>query len=655
SAYTCLAVAPPTFKAGRFLACGRETGQIEIRNANKKNVPEKVMVGSETRSIESIAWVHQASPEEKGNGSGSRAPLRLFSAGLHGFVEEWDLNNSTIKRSYESGEGPIWSMAVNHNHTLLAIGCDKGSVRVFDITDSELAYRTTFTNLNERIVAVTWHPSRNQLYSSTILGNVSVWDMTTGGKLGEFHTPAKAVGNNPAQALLVLACDTIVTGLASGQVNFYDGDSLTLLHAFPAHRAGVTCLAADPTGTQVFSGSIDMRVGEFHSTALTNESDFGTRQGAAFKQWHHAQSTPRHKHDIRALIEYTQPQLAGISHSPALRCLALAPEGRFLLGFANDQLRLYKIPQEFVLRGGAAAANFNGGSGNGQSLSPGSLHVQGLAIVLNLRLDSGGSHVVSADISPDGRWIAVSDNQKVRLFAVERDPSVADEMVKGSVTLTKMPHFPPRAALPARSPVAGGGGAGGIYQGAQHLRFTPDGDHLIMVNYESVISVIDLTTWPAASPTVVHQFNHHSRRRSTRRALGPTATDGASTPFLGTSAQIRLLTVSDDGQWLATCDDHHVIHVFDLHRLAHSHTIVRQKDLCTALRFHPTRPYLVLGFVSNRVLIYSLLDSDVNDWTRASLRRPPVQFAHPPEYIQGIAVDPTTPDDLVVWTPYSLC
>jgi len=44
----------------------------------------------------------------------------------------------------DSYGGPVWCMAANNAGTLLAIGCEDGCVRLFDLTDGDLSYKRSF-------------------------------------------------------------------------------------------------------------------------------------------------------------------------------------------------------------------------------------------------------------------------------------------------------------------------------------------------------------------------------------------------------------------------------------------------------------------------------------------------------------------------------
>lgn len=91
--------------------------------------------------------------------------------------------------------------------------------------------------------------------------------------------------------------------------------------------------------------------------------------------------------------------------------------------------------------------------------------------------------------------------------------------------------------------------------GAHHVLFTPGSDKLIIVTVESRILIVDLSNWQQDSFDVLRKFEHH-------RGL-----DSEGNDLDSTIATVVSITVSSDGQWLATADDENRVHVFNLDSL----------------------------------------------------------------------------------------
>ena len=83
----------------------RSDNSIEIWNVEHTPHLEKQIPSSAEGSVEAVVW---------SNG-------KLFSTGLHGFVIEYDLVKLTPKASYSVTSGSAWCLAVNKQHTHLAV------------------------------------------------------------------------------------------------------------------------------------------------------------------------------------------------------------------------------------------------------------------------------------------------------------------------------------------------------------------------------------------------------------------------------------------------------------------------------------------------------------------------------------------------------
>ena len=116
-------------------------------------------------SVESLVW-------SKDN--------RLFSAGHHARITEWDLGSLAEKRSVDSYGGAVWSLALNDAGTSLAVACEDGAVRLFEIQDDTLIYKKSLTGDKARILSVSWQPKSNFVVTGSAEGVIRRWNTVTG-------------------------------------------------------------------------------------------------------------------------------------------------------------------------------------------------------------------------------------------------------------------------------------------------------------------------------------------------------------------------------------------------------------------------------------------------------------------------------------------
>jgi len=86
---------------------------------------------------------------------------------LQQFIAEWHVN---------------WSIAFNHNGSMLALGNDNNQVVVYDVIDDYpfLTNRRIFEGHKNIVYGVDFHPDGTQLASASADGNIHIWDVETG-------------------------------------------------------------------------------------------------------------------------------------------------------------------------------------------------------------------------------------------------------------------------------------------------------------------------------------------------------------------------------------------------------------------------------------------------------------------------------------------
>ncbi|NXE69565.1 UTP4 protein, partial [Calcarius ornatus] len=145
----CLACHP----RGTRLALARTDGAVEVYNFAANYFQEKVIPGHEARSVESLCWA---------------AGDRLFGAGLGGDITEYDLSGLSAARGLDGGGGPIWSMVANSTGTQLAIGCEDGSVKIFQVVPGGIQFERNLDRRKGRVLCLSWHPSDTHIVAGSI-------------------------------------------------------------------------------------------------------------------------------------------------------------------------------------------------------------------------------------------------------------------------------------------------------------------------------------------------------------------------------------------------------------------------------------------------------------------------------------------------------
>ena len=158
-----------------------------------------------------------------------RGPERLFGACLqHGQIFEVDLERMERCNECESLGGPVWGMDINSNSTTLAVGCEDGTLRLFDVSGGSIAYARALATVPGRVLAVRWHPTDpSSLYTAGADGVVRRWEVpmledgtglalaASGASLPLLHFAVDKYGHaDPPMvwSIAVLADHTVVSG-----------------------------------------------------------------------------------------------------------------------------------------------------------------------------------------------------------------------------------------------------------------------------------------------------------------------------------------------------------------------------------------------------------------------------------------------------------
>ncbi|OSD05994.1 WD40 repeat-like protein [Trametes coccinea BRFM310] len=325
-----------TFPGFGPLVIGRANGNIELcewtgssprSQAPQAWVVRKTLVGPYPSKVESLALTFRSPRRAAQEEIPSWSNLRLFSAGGGSELVEWDIEQGCIKRTISSQGGPIWSIAPNPASTILALGCEDGSVRLVSLLYDELTHLRRLDRMKSRILSIAWGPpapKQKKTQSSNAQSDsddddddewTDSWlvaglsdsslrklDFATGRSLDRMGTDKIRGERTLVWAVGVLGDGTIVSGDSMGNVKFWDSKTCTQLQSFQGHAADVLCLTISPDGTAVYTSGVDQKVTQF-SYVKTSRSDHNPSPlvSRSSGRWVQTSSRRLHSHDVRAL------------------------------------------------------------------------------------------------------------------------------------------------------------------------------------------------------------------------------------------------------------------------------------------------------------------------------------------------------------------
>ena len=291
-AINCLA-----FAENGKLALARADGSLEFWNPKENWLQEVVIRGNKNSSIESLVWYKN----------------RLFTAGLNGLIQEWDIYKQEIKAVVDSFGVPVWCLAVNHVQGVLAAGCEDGSTKLYSICDGGINHGSTLSKQEGRVMSIAWQKSGKYVITGSNDSTVRKYKAKSGSC--ELRITLDEHQNSKDTVVWDLKClsdNSIVTALSTGKLQIFDSKLGTLKQSFELCTADLLGLAVSASEKTLFTSGIDQKVLKLEWVA-------------ANRQFVVTESVLVHSHDVRSL--------------------ALSPSDQLVSGGVDTQLVLYSQEQ----------------------------------------------------------------------------------------------------------------------------------------------------------------------------------------------------------------------------------------------------------------------------------------------------------------------
>uniref|UniRef100_A0A4W3GDM0 UTP4 small subunit processome component n=1 Tax=Callorhinchus milii TaxID=7868 RepID=A0A4W3GDM0_CALMI len=433
------------------LAAARLSGAVEIFSFNNNFFQEKVIPGDDRKSIEAMCWVGWN---------------RLFTVGLTGEIMEIDLQRLCPKYSLDAFGGPVWCMSCNPEETHLAIGCEDGSVKLFEIIPEKLQYARNLDRQKGRVLSLAWHKA-GSLIATGSLNVICVFDVKSGHCVQRMDVDRRISSQRNRECVVwsvLFLSDSIVSADSTGKVQLWDWQTGTLLNTHHVTKCDALSLAVNPAEDSIAVGTSEGTVIQFQLLE--------TKSGGGDVQWVRTKTFKYHTHDVRGLV-HTKSALVsgGLDAQLVLRPLMDKVETKSY----EAALRKVIFPHVGIRVWGRVCGVVEGGVGGGSRgwLEEELWHGWGGAVGelwLSFEppvdcLSQGSDHIHCCCLSPCGEWISYATASRVCVYRVQYQD--------GSVTVTRV-----RALLGLRRWKCWGVGASGV-----GVASVLDGQHCIVPVY----------------------------------------------------------------------------------------------------------------------------------------------------------------------------
>ncbi|XP_058501972.1 U3 small nucleolar RNA-associated protein 4 homolog [Solea solea] len=539
------------------LALARADGTVEIFNFADNYFQEKVIPGRDGRTVEALCWVGQ----------------RLFGAGLNGEITEYDLENLRPRYTVEAYGGPVWTISNNSQGTVLAAGCEDGTVKMFEILEERIQFQRNLDRQKSRVLSLSWHPS-GKLIAAGMMDMIRIFDAETGHSthrlLVERGLGTSKVTEVVVWSLVFLSDHTVVSGDSAGKVQIWDGFTGTLVKTHLVTKWDVLALSVSQDESSVVAGTSEGTVIQFQFISST--------VGQQDKTWVRTRTFKNHSHDVRALAHTDTAVVSGgmdtqlvvrplldkvekNTQESALRKITF-PHRSLVCCAKKTGLLLFHFTEHLEL--------WRLGESDGHGKPGDSLPVKRKPEKLIHLKRKGEDHMCSSALSPCGGWMAYSTVSGVRLYRVHHD--------NNNVSVTKVSKLP-------RSLCS-----------AQQLCFSSDSSKLFVSSSRSSVLVVSVSQ---------SECKHlHTLK-----------------PKSGCTQPVHLLCVSEDGKWLATANTDCEVHVYNLDKMKLHCTVPVYSSCPTAIGLHPVTNNLVMVHADQQVFEFSVQHHSYTDWSRTLQRR----------------------------------
>ncbi|XP_067245321.1 U3 small nucleolar RNA-associated protein 4 homolog [Chanodichthys erythropterus] len=539
------------------MAVARLDGTVEIFHCSDSFFQEKIIPGREQCGIEGLSWVGE----------------RLFSAGLNGEITEYDLTNQSVKYTIEAYGGPIWTITGNQQGTHLVVGCEDGTVKLFEVNEDKIQFERNLDRQKGRIISLSWHPSGSKI-AAGMMDRIQVFDVETGHSIHRMLAD-RGVGTSRSKECMVwsvvyLSDGTIISGDSVGMVKMWNDHTGTLIKSHNVTKCDVLALSVSQNEDSLVVGTSEGFVVQFQFISMVLDKDD--------KEWVRTRTFRNHTHDVRAVAEITTAVVSGgmdtqlvvrplldkfevKSSASALRKINF-PHRSLVSCARKSGLMLFQYPVHLEL--------WRLGESEGQGIPGSSLLVKRKPEkLLHLKV-KGEDHIRCSAVSPCGEWIAYSTASSLRLYRLHCD--------NNNVSITKISKIPK------------------VLSSASQLCFSSDSSHLFSASTQSSVHLVSLSQSGCKFVATLK-------------------------PKSGSHQAIHLLAASEDGKWLASANSDHEVHVYNLHTQKPHCTVPIYSSAVSAMAIHPTTNCLFMIHADQQMFEFSIEQKQYTDWSRLVQRK----------------------------------
>lgn len=461
---------------------------------------------------------------------------------------------------------------------LLVVGTEEGIINVFDTSDDDLQFSKLLDRQDHRIVCCKFNHTGDRLVSGSI-DAVKVWNIQTGHVIHKMSTGRANIHSETiVWCIEVLKDFTIITGDSRGRLSFWDGNLGSQIDWVQASTVDILCLSKSSNEKEIFCSGVEQLVRKYMKITTTKENH-------QTDQWIRCAKKYRlHTHDILTMTSIGDDEIvtSGIdgyltrcNHElkvierlgPFLRnpFVKIARKARLMLLMYSNYLEIWKLAT---------------GSDEEDKIIPSDVDEDEDEILKSFKPKTTSNNVkitsfpekllelrsqkdemiLSASISNDGKWIAYSTENSIRLFHFDIE--------NGKPQLMRIKNLP-EELLPC-----------------QQMAFSEN----LLITVNDKCSIFDINSSSTELRQTFELEDYHQDI-------------------------VHIVEVSECGKYLSLASLCNNISIWCVKRGVFSHERNFPKHSCpvTSMKFHVNRPTFVMAFSDNRICEYNLEEFIINN------------------------------------------
>jgi WD40 repeat protein len=377
-----------------------------------------------------------------------------------GVVQIWDATRGQLRHALKGHKGPAWQVAFSPDNRTLASGGQDHCVRLWDVASGKVVHE--LTRLPGAVRAVGFRPDGRSVLAAGDDGTVTVWDRDSERETFSFHAklpePLFGAWFSPDARRVAWTC-------LDGNVQIWDTTTGRREIEQQSNVHQVRTLAFSPDGTRIaqagFDGTLRLLDAATGREMLPIFAHASIVSDAAFSPDGNKLVSGGYDHTVRiwdATPLDGDPQAGQCvtltGHRQLVSGVAFSPDGRWLASSSHDgTVKLWEAhalgtPGErtprYTLRGHGGSVVGVAFSADHRTLATGSwdrtvklwdLQAPAGDSLTELRTIPCAGLVVSLALSPDGRRLAVGQNNGIALY----DPATGTQVGPFKTTPAPVP------------------------------------------------------------------------------------------------------------------------------------------------------------------------------------------------------------------------